>query len=395
MVTLKQTEDRVAAVEEAVEHEEKNEIENQSSGEHRKGDVQDKEPSSPGGEAWCRNGFAADLFRGPESHGDTEPNNAGPVTKAGMPRLVWDTYDAPHWRKHMNAGEWSTLEQSWVFGEAVATTNRARVRRAVLRDEHDRPQAIVQAIEKPVGRLMRIVRIVRGPLPLGGSTTAESEPAFGLIRRAFSQRRRFFLFWLPELSQNTTSHALMRSCGTRRVVTGYSTIRLDLRKDLEMLRADMHGKWRNALRAAERGSLRVKLSSGGPALDRLLVEYDLLQRRKGFAGHSSKLLKAFADNCAGVKDVTVVSARQGSDTIGAALFLRHGRTATYTAAWSSDEGRAAKAPNLLLWRGIEALHGQGLAWLDLGGVNTTRTPGLARFKLGLGGEVFTLTGTYL
>lgn len=316
------------------------------------------------------------------------------MTKAGTPRLTWDTCDADHWRRHLNAGAWSTLEQSWAFGEAVATTHRAGVRRAVLHDEQDRPQAVVQVIEKPIGRLMRVVRIVRGPLPLGESTGTMSEAAVRLIRGAFSQRRRVFLFWLPELSDNMANHAVMRAGGAHRVVTGYSTIRLDLRKDLDVLRADLHGKWRNALRAAERSSLRTKLSGRGPPMDRLLSEYDKLQRKKGFSAHSSKLLRNFADNKASAKDVTVISARQGSDTVGAALFLRHGRTATYTAAWSSAEGRATNAPSILLWRGIEALQAQGLAWLDLGGVNTTRTPGLARFKLGLGGEVVTLAGTY-
>ena len=36
----------------------------------------------------------------------------------------------------------------------------------------------------------------------------------------------------------------------------------------------------------------------------------------------------------------------------------------------------------------------GTQWLDLGGLNTESQQGLARFKLGLGGEVFTLTGSY-
>jgi lipid II:glycine glycyltransferase (peptidoglycan interpeptide bridge formation enzyme) len=33
--------------------------------------------------------------------------------------------------------------------------------------------------------------------------------------------------------------------------------------------------------------------------------------------------------------------------------------------------------------------------LDLGGVNTQRSAGLARFKMGSGGEVITLCGTYM
>ncbi len=315
------------------------------------------------------------------------------MTPATTPRLQWGSCDGPTWRTHLGATAWSTLEQSWAFGEAVATTSGALVRRGLLYDDHDRVQAIVQAVEKPIGRLARIVRIVRGPLLVGNAGAAALAPALRVIRLAFLKRRRCFLFWLPELHANSADNKLMREIGTHRVVTGYSTIRLDLRRDLETLRRDMRGKWRNGLQAAERGNLQVKISRGGPELNKLLSAYDGLQRDKRFAGHSSKLLKAFAD-ASGAGDVTVVSARQGADTISAALFLGHGQSATYAAAWSSEEGRAANAPKLVLWRGIEILHERGLAWLDLGGVNTTRTPGLARFKLGLGGEVVTLAGTY-
>jgi lipid II:glycine glycyltransferase (peptidoglycan interpeptide bridge formation enzyme) len=41
------------------------------------------------------------------------------------------------------------------------------------------------------------------------------------------------------------------------------------------------------------------------------------------------------------------------------------------------------------------LQQRGVRLLDLGGVNTQRSAGIARFKLGTGGRVLTLAGTYL
>jgi lipid II:glycine glycyltransferase (peptidoglycan interpeptide bridge formation enzyme) len=38
---------------------------------------------------------------------------------------------------------------------------------------------------------------------------------------------------------------------------------------------------------------------------------------------------------------------------------------------------------------------QGVAQLDLGGVNTHDLPGISRFKLGTGGQVMTLGGDFL
>ena len=44
---------------------------------------------------------------------------------------------------------------------------------------------------------------------------------------------------------------------------------------------------------------------------------------------------------------------------------------------------------------IEALKQRGIGQLDLGGVNTARSAGIARFKLGTGGQPVILAGTYL
>ena len=52
------------------------------------------------------------------------------------------------------------------------------------------------------------------------------------------------------------------------------------------------------------------------------------------------------------------------------------------------------AHNLLLWRAMLALRERGVRVLDLGGVDTGRGAGLARFKIGTGGEVVTLAGVY-
>ena len=77
------------------------------------------------------------------------------------------------------------------------------------------------------------------------------------------------------------------------------------------------------------------------------------------------------------------------------LFLIHGQADNYQVGWNSGEGRDLHAHNLLLWCGIEALQERGIRTLDLGGVNTQRSAGVARFKIATGGVVKQLAGTYL
>ena len=72
----------------------------------------------------------------------------------------------------------------------------------------------------------------------------------------------------------------------------------------------------------------------------------------------------------------------------------HGDAATYHVGWSSEEGRKLGAHSLLLWHAINVLRERGLRRLDLGGVDTERGAGIARFKIGTGGAVVTLAGTY-
>jgi lipid II:glycine glycyltransferase (peptidoglycan interpeptide bridge formation enzyme) len=77
------------------------------------------------------------------------------------------------------------------------------------------------------------------------------------------------------------------------------------------------------------------------------------------------------------------------------MFLIHGQAATYQVGWSNDQGRDLNAHNLLLWQAMTELSARGVRVLDLGGVNTGRSAGLARFKIGTGGQVHQLAGTFL
>jgi lipid II:glycine glycyltransferase (peptidoglycan interpeptide bridge formation enzyme) len=53
------------------------------------------------------------------------------------------------------------------------------------------------------------------------------------------------------------------------------------------------------------------------------------------------------------------------------------------------------ANNLLLWHAIKELKSRGVRWFDLGGVDSSSMPEVSRFKLGVGGELFTLAGTFI
>ncbi|TQV80539.1 lipid II:glycine glycyltransferase FemX [Denitrobaculum tricleocarpae] len=326
----------------------------------------------------------------PKPEPEPEPEVGADIAWQPCPRETWDALTR-------QAGQ-SSLEQAWAYGAAIESEQGLRAERGLIVGQGGEPLALVQAFCRD--RLgLRIARVLRGPIwlidPPDDPREDPRAPAVcETIARQF-RRRRFgdFLFWLPELPDTPQSAAMLRAQSLRPVVTGYSSIWLDLRSPLEALRAGLHGKWRNALRQAEKASFDVGVTTNPRRLNQSLQLYDRFRRKKRFVGPSGDFIAALAGHDR--KAVVALTARLGGDQVAGVILVRHGRAATYLASWTSDDGRVGQAHNLLLWRGIETLKAGGIDWLDLGGVNTESQPGIARFKLGLGGEVFTLAGTYL
>ena len=95
------------------------------------------------------------------------------------------------------------------------------------------------------------------------------------------------------------------------------------------------------------------------------------------------------------RNLLSLRADMARDRLAGMMFLIHGQAATYQIGWTTQAGRDANAHHLMLWRGIEAVLERGVRLLDLGGVNTIRSAGVARFKMRTGGKVVTLAGTYI
>ena len=308
--------------------------------------------------------------------------------------LAWDACDQDAWGRLLAMAGLSTLEQSWAYGEALAATEGCRVHRAVV-TRGDRPVALVQAFEKHRFLPLVPVRILRGPLWLEEGLPDDTRAAIlRLIKRRFRLAKRRLLIWSPELPATPESHALMRACGARQMVTGYSTPLLDLSPPLDQLRRGLRGKWRNMLVGAEQAELAVQLAAGGRNFDWLVQRSDAFRRQSGFIGTPGSLVGAIAAAVPHKDDILVLTAKAGRDRVAGVLLVVHGVTATYLVGYTGPEGRKQHAQHLLLWRAIQEMQRRGVRWLDLGGVNAA-APGVARFKLGLGGRLHTLAGTFI
>lgn len=324
--------------------------------------------------------------------------------------------DSADWATAQSALRFSVLEQSWCYGEATAAVTRDKVQpeRWLLRKSGSNITGLAQAFVRKVSPLGRFVRVVRGPLFVPGTARDDRDAALALIRKQYPWRERCLLWWLPELNGGAESEATMAQLGLRPMMTGYSSIRCDLRPPPDKLRSQLDGKWRNTLKAAEKSALLMETASiaagswNDEAFAALLGEHAQHRLEEGFGGPDAGFYAAYVEAAKASRpqgalageDALLFWAHAGTHQgrvrpIAGILVLRHGKAATYAMGWSNEAGRLVKAHYRLLWHAMLSLRELGVTDFDLGGVDTQRGAGVARFKLGLNGTVFTLAGSYL
>lgn len=305
--------------------------------------------------------------------------------------LIWNPQDAAPWQD-LHARQHGSLQQAWAYGQALQSLG-VEIHRAEIRDGQ-RLLGVAQFQCRRLALYIGLASCSRGPVWALETTAAEQGQALRLLKKGIPTRPWRATVFSPEAAAGDMQPQALR--GLHRVMTGYSTVMLDLWRSEVELRADLDGKWRNRLVRAE-GLQGLQLHVRASLKDaQWLLERENLQREsRGFHALPTAFVQAYIDSHAQRSEAFVVaSAVKGRQTLGAMLFLRHGRCASYHIGWADEEGRRLNIHNLLLWQAMRSLREQGIERLDLGGVNTRALPGISRFKLGTGGQVLTLAGTY-
>ena len=250
-------------------------------------------------------------------------------------------------------------------------------------------------------RFIHVTMAFRGPLWCSDAVTPETKiAALKFLRSHFSNWRWNFLSVMPEMDISANHRKLLRSAGFRRIITGSSTVWLDLSEPENSLRQHLDSNWRNQLKKAEKENLSISLGGAKPKHYNWLLEMEKEQRQsKNYGALPIGFVPAYADvskrlNTNGQSILSVTAIEKGTKIAGA-LFLLHGNSATYHIGWAGDRARTLNAQNHVLFSGMLALKQQNIKWLDLGGLDTGPQAGIARFKLGMGTPPTTLVGTYI
>lgn len=304
--------------------------------------------------------------------------------------ILWNQIDYPQW-DHAHALVSGALQQDWAYGTSLKalgiTCHRAEV---ILNGE---TVALAQFICRRYGFLVGIALCTRGPLWLKPVSADDQTRIYRELKRSLPLARPRFVLFSPDI----TDPADLGLRKLIRVMTGYSTVMVDLTQTAEQLRAAMEGRWRNRLVAAERAQLDIVRTGDHPDQYRWLLDEERAQReRKSFYGLPLEFVETYISARAQpAKTMLALHATHHTERVAAMLFLIHGSAATYHVGWSNEAGRDTNAHNLLLWHAFEALRERGVRTLDLGGINTRQLAGISRFKIGSGGKVVTYAGTFV
>lgn len=271
------------------------------------------------------------------------------------------------------------LQQHQYFAAAMAGMGRP------METLHLPGNGTAQVMQRRIGPWRRPLKLVsRGPY--------WSEPVSDDLRRAALNILRDQ--GVRVINADDLPPTMLRAAGYRQVFTPGSIGVLQLGHGPDVRRNLMSIKWRNVLRKAETSNLRIDMRPFHPSVDKWVLDADEKQQaQRGYRGLPAAVTQAFAIMNKG--EALIVTAARHAVPIAAMVFLRHGTVATYHVGWTAAEGRACNAHNMCLSHAANWLEQRGTAVIDLGSVDTEATPGLARFKIGVGAHVKQLGGTWL
>lgn len=298
--------------------------------------------------------------------------------------IEWNTARRRDWDDAARHAAW---QQNWAYGAAIAAGG-SMVHRATILEGGERI-GLAQFTGRTFFGRIHAATCTRGPVWLHDVPENTRREAYRHLRRTIPLPWARGVFITPEAAPEEGE--TLRKARLCQVMSPYSTATIDLTPGESVLQRSMNGKWRNRLRRAEDSGLTVTRTQ---RYDWLLDAETEQQRTRRYSALPPSLVRAWQKLACKADGVEVFTALQAGERVGAMLFLRHGAGALYHIGTANAAGRAANAHNLILWHAIRALRAKGIESLDLGGLDTVHNPGIARFKLGAGGQVRTLCGTW-
>lgn len=322
------------------------------------------------------------------------PDKDVPVADVAL-EIVWDAAIRQDWTTYFSKIQKPNIIQTYAYAKAMRDIRQQVTRFGVIYVGGN-VCGLVQMQEVRLLGLVHFVFLDRGPLWLedvGDNVIAAFFTKFNKdFPKRFGRKRRI----IPELPHEPKYLAMMQKAGFVENRPGYHSIWLDLQKDEDEMRKSLKPSWRNQLVTAEKVDMQAVEDTMLADLPWLVQSYMKDRLEKKYAGPSPKLIEKLCHYAVqnGEKPLLLKMVKDHKDIAGILIFI-HGASATYQIGWTGKSGRKSYAHNLLLWQAALQLKARGVHYFDLGGINVDTAEGVARFKRGMGGQDYSLLGTFV
>ena len=307
-------------------------------------------------------------------------------------KIKWFDDAEEDWNHLIKSVSNSYLMQSWGYGETKQKIEDWKVKRAVI-EENGIAKAFFQVLKKSIGPF-NIYRINRGPLIINNIKNPISiYNIYKTINREFQLQKYAILFISPPLENNPQNIAHLISAGFKeRNASKWKTSIINLNLPEDILRKNLNGKWRNQLKKSEKFAIDILISNSQKEFHWLMKKYKKMMIDLSFKSVSVEFYDELYNMMQ--NNFFIFKACINSEPIASVLIIRHGDSCTYQIGWSNPQGRKSHAHNLLLWKAMSIMKDKGCLSFDVGGINEKHTPGIAKFKTGLGGRQYESIGEW-
>lgn len=290
------------------------------------------------------------------------------------------------------------LVQSWEYGDAKGAVSGWKPVRYLFEDQNGEPQALMQALVKPIPYLGGIARINRGPLLLGQRDVECDSQRKLYTLQTLMKLSRDCRWWVcslsPEIDEKESFILRLNKLGlsrNRKISWGSATISLEPSE--EDLMKSLKGKWRNLLKKSLKSAVNFTKFEVSPSNTTTISNfYSEAKQNKNFKGLDNNLLLALSKQNGKQWEFSIYAAQKTEldAPMGIVISIVHGRTATYLVGNTNTQGRKNNVNYGLLWHAILDAKKNGCKYFDLGGLNERTPQGIAHFKSGLNGDRYNL-----
>lgn len=310
--------------------------------------------------------------------------------------IIWNNHSLDQWKTLFSSITQSNLLQSYDYAVSMASILNQRPLWGEIRINEE-PAGLVQIMEARLfGRLIHALTIDRGPLWFDGYNTMTNLKAFiSRINQEFPARfgrsRRF----IPEHPQNSDLDTFMETQNFKKTSSDpYQTVWLNLNQNIEDLEKGFRKTWRQSLKKSQKKHLQIRWDSKGDLIDWMIQSYAHDKALKKYPGPDPKILYSLAKQFSKSGHLIIGQCIEDNNDIAGIMMIEHGRSATYQAGFTTQQGRDSCAHHFLFWNSLDFLKQRGILDFDLGGINDQKAASLKVFKQGMGGQTIHLCGLY-